>query len=71
MWGSVDHGTRLLLVEQGAFLDGREDPSWCERSTSGWLDALADELRRVDERAPTDGNPWPEPSTSPGASLVG
>jgi uncharacterized protein YndB with AHSA1/START domain len=51
----ADHGTRLRLVEQGAFLDGREDPSWRERGTGGWLDALADELRRAEERAPVDG----------------
>src|SRR5437868_14767904 len=25
---SADGGTRLVLTEQGAFLDGREEPSW-------------------------------------------
>ena len=33
-------GTHLVLVETGAFLDGREQASWRERGTSGWLDAL-------------------------------
>ncbi|MFJ9028601.1 SRPBCC family protein [Streptomyces sp. NPDC102274] len=41
----ADSGTRLLLTEQGTFLDGREDPSWREQGTSEWLDALAAELR--------------------------
>ena len=38
-------GTRLVLTEQGTFLDGREDPSWRERGTADWLDALGAELR--------------------------
>lgn len=39
-----DGGTRLLLTEQGTFLDGREDPQWRERGTGDWLDALGTEL---------------------------
>jgi uncharacterized protein YndB with AHSA1/START domain len=37
-------GTRLILVEAGAFLDGREQPAWREQGTSDWLDALGTEL---------------------------
>jgi uncharacterized protein YndB with AHSA1/START domain len=37
-------GTRLVLVEAGAYLDGREQPAWREQGTSDWLDALASEL---------------------------
>ncbi|MGW4049143.1 SRPBCC family protein [Streptomyces sp. NPDC004721] len=37
-------GTRLLLTEQGTFLDGREEPSWRKQGTGTWLDALAAEL---------------------------
>jgi uncharacterized protein YndB with AHSA1/START domain len=37
-------GTRLVLVEQGTFLDGREEPSWRETGTGSWLDALGAEL---------------------------
>jgi uncharacterized protein YndB with AHSA1/START domain len=36
-----DHdGTRLVLVEAGAYLDGREQPAWREQGTGDWLDAL-------------------------------
>jgi uncharacterized protein YndB with AHSA1/START domain len=38
------NGTRLLLTEQGTYLDGHEDPSWREQGTGDWLDALATEL---------------------------
>lgn len=38
-------GTRLLLTEQGTFLDGREDPSWRREGTGSWLDALGAELQ--------------------------
>ncbi|MFF3672210.1 SRPBCC family protein [Microtetraspora malaysiensis] len=38
--------TRLLLTEQGTFLDGREEPRWREQGTGKWLDALAAELLR-------------------------
>ncbi len=31
---------RLVLTEQGTFLDGREEPAWRERGTGDWLDAL-------------------------------
>jgi uncharacterized protein YndB with AHSA1/START domain len=37
-------GTRLVLTEQGAFLDGREEPRWRERGTADQLEALAKEL---------------------------
>ena len=33
-------GTRLVLTEQGAYLDALEQPSWREQGTSGQLDAL-------------------------------
>jgi hypothetical protein len=33
-------GTRLVLTEQGAFLDGLEPPAWREQGTGDWLDAL-------------------------------
>jgi uncharacterized protein YndB with AHSA1/START domain len=36
--------TRLVLVEAGAYLDGREQPAWREQGTSDWLDALDKEL---------------------------
>ena len=41
----VDDGTRLLLTEQAAYLDGLEQPSWREHGTGAWLDALGAELR--------------------------
>jgi uncharacterized protein YndB with AHSA1/START domain len=37
-------GSRLVLVEAGAYLDGREQPAWREEGTAAWLDALAAEL---------------------------
>jgi uncharacterized protein YndB with AHSA1/START domain len=37
-------GTRLLLTEYGAFLDGREEPAWREHGTADQLAALAKEL---------------------------
>ena len=39
-----DEGTRLILVEAGAYLDGREQPAWREQGTSDWLDALGADL---------------------------
>lgn len=39
-------GTRLILTEHDAFLDGREEPEWRERGTGDWLDKLDGELRR-------------------------
>jgi uncharacterized protein YndB with AHSA1/START domain len=36
-----DHdGTRLVLVEAGAYLDGHEQPAWREQGTGDWLDSL-------------------------------
>jgi len=37
-------GTRLVLTEQGTFLDGAEEPAWRERGTSDWLTKLGKEL---------------------------
>jgi uncharacterized protein YndB with AHSA1/START domain len=37
-------GTRLVLVEAGAYLDGRELPEWREQGTGDWLDALGEDL---------------------------
>jgi len=37
-------GTQLVLTEQGAFLDGREEPAWREHGTADQLKALADLL---------------------------
>jgi len=31
--------------EQGAYLDGREEPAWREQGTASQLDALAAELK--------------------------
>ncbi len=39
-----DSGTRLVLVESGAYLDGREQPAWREQGTGDWLDALGRHL---------------------------
>ena len=41
-------GTRLVLTEQGTFLDGREEPDWRECGTAAWLDALGAELSAAD-----------------------
>lgn len=41
----TDDGTLLTLTQQGAFLDGQEEPSWREQGTSDQLDALAEELQ--------------------------
>ncbi|WP_426504708.1 SRPBCC family protein [Dactylosporangium sp. McL0621] len=37
-------GTALVLTEQAAYLDDREQPAWRERGTGDWLDALGREL---------------------------
>ena len=37
-------GTRLMLTEQGVFLDGRDNASQREEGTHGWLNALAASL---------------------------
>ena len=42
----VGGGTQLLLTEQGAFLDGREQPSWREQGASDWLAGLQLEVSR-------------------------
>jgi uncharacterized protein YndB with AHSA1/START domain len=39
-------GTRLVLIEQGAYLDGYDDTGQRERGTGELLDALGAELRR-------------------------
>jgi uncharacterized protein YndB with AHSA1/START domain len=36
--------TKLVLVEAGAYLDGREQPAWREQGTGDWLDALGRHL---------------------------
>jgi uncharacterized protein YndB with AHSA1/START domain len=41
----AEGGTRLVLTEQGAFLDGREEPHWREHGTAAQLEALAAELK--------------------------
>jgi len=40
-----DGGTRLILTEQGAYLDGQEQPAWREQGTADQLDALATALK--------------------------
>ncbi|WP_086819164.1 SRPBCC family protein [Allokutzneria sp. NRRL B-24872] len=37
---AVAGGTRLLLTEQGAFLDGHEEPEWRQAGCTSQLDAL-------------------------------
>ncbi|MCR6482316.1 SRPBCC family protein [Amycolatopsis sp. OK19-0408] len=37
--------TRLVLTEQGTFLDGAEEPAWREQGTGEWLDRLGEALR--------------------------
>jgi uncharacterized protein YndB with AHSA1/START domain len=41
-------GCRLVLVEAGAYLDGREQPAWREGGTSDWLDRLGKHLEATD-----------------------
>ena len=41
----ADGGTRLVLTEQGAYLDGREQPAWREQGTADQLEALAGQLK--------------------------
>ena len=45
-FAEADDGTRLVLTEQGTYLDGHEDPAWRERGTADWLAALETELRQ-------------------------
>jgi uncharacterized protein YndB with AHSA1/START domain len=40
----AEGGTRLVLTEQGTFLDGREEPAWREHGTAAQLDTLAAQL---------------------------
>jgi len=42
-------GTRLVLVEAGAYLDGREQASWREQGTGDWLDALGRRLEKGEQ----------------------
>jgi uncharacterized protein YndB with AHSA1/START domain len=44
-------GTRLILTEQGAYLDGHDTPEQREQGTGGLLDALGAELQREHARA--------------------
>lgn len=39
-------GTRLVLTEQGTFLDDQERPEWREQGTGDWLDALGRQVGR-------------------------
>jgi uncharacterized protein YndB with AHSA1/START domain len=39
-------GTRLVLTEHGAFLDGQDKPEYSEQGTGQLLEALAAELER-------------------------
>ena len=41
----ADGGTRLVLTEQGTFLDGHEQPAWREHGTADQLEALAAQLK--------------------------
>lgn len=41
---SAAGGTRLVLAQQNAFLDGHEQPGWREAGTNSQLDALGAEL---------------------------
>ena len=43
--GTPEGATRLVLTEQGTFLDGREEPAWREHGTAAQLAALAAELK--------------------------
>jgi uncharacterized protein YndB with AHSA1/START domain len=40
----VDEGTRLVLTEHGAYLDGHEQPSWREQGTADQLTTLGKQL---------------------------
>jgi uncharacterized protein YndB with AHSA1/START domain len=44
-------GTRLILTEQGAYLDGYDTPGLREQGTRDLLDALDAELRRESANA--------------------
>jgi uncharacterized protein YndB with AHSA1/START domain len=40
-------GTRLILTEAGAYLDGREQPAWREEGTTSQLDKLGHQLAEM------------------------
>jgi uncharacterized protein YndB with AHSA1/START domain len=40
-----DGGTRLVLTEHGAYLDGHEQPAWREQGTADQLEALAAQFK--------------------------
>ena len=42
----ADNGTRLILTEQGAYLDGLDTSAQREEGTRGLLDALATYLEK-------------------------
>ena len=44
-------GTRLVFTEQGAFLDGYDDPAGREHGTGTLLDNLGKALKRESARA--------------------
>lgn len=44
-------GTRLIYTEQGAFLDGYDDPAGREHGTGALLDKLSEALKRESARA--------------------
>jgi uncharacterized protein YndB with AHSA1/START domain len=44
---ATEAGTRLVLTEQGVYLDGHEEPHWREQGTESQLDALGGELRQA------------------------
>ncbi|HEX4725349.1 MAG TPA: SRPBCC family protein [Pseudonocardiaceae bacterium] len=44
-------GTRLLLTQYSAFLDGHEEPAWREQGTGDQLTALGRELEQSDDLA--------------------
>ena len=50
-FGAEGEGTRLVLTEQGTFLDGLEQPTWRERGTSDQLDALGAEVQSGETHA--------------------
>lgn len=43
-----DDRTRVVYTEQGAFLDGHDDPRQREHGTGGLLDALEQQLGELD-----------------------
>ncbi len=51
----ADGGTRLVLTEQGAFLDGHEDPALPEHGTRELLNALEQELQREPAQSAANG----------------